>query len=138
MVRRVSRKNSRSKRVRTKGSKSLRKRVRSKSLRKLRRRRSRRMRGGTQEKGGDCSPNLSISNDKKLICRKGTWGMRLASGKAQPRDMSNEERARLEARAATAKQARDIAHKKRGDLDQAINNQILDAGLYENVNLMNP
>jgi hypothetical protein len=48
MVRRVSRKNSRSKRVRTKGSKSLSKRVRSKSLRKLRRRRSSRMRGGME------------------------------------------------------------------------------------------
>jgi len=59
MVRRVSRRNYRSKRVsrrylrskrvKSGGSRSLRKRVRSKSVRKLRSRRNRRMRGGSLE-----------------------------------------------------------------------------------------
>jgi len=46
MVRRVSRRNYRSKRVKSGRSRSLRKRVRSKSVRKIRRRKSRKMRGG--------------------------------------------------------------------------------------------
>ena len=46
MVRRLSRRNYRSKRVKSGRSRSLRKRVRSKSVRKIRRRKSRRMRGG--------------------------------------------------------------------------------------------
>ena len=55
MVRRVSRRNYRSKRVKSGRSRSLRKRVRSKSVRKLRRRKSRRMRGGKIEEGAECS-----------------------------------------------------------------------------------
>ena len=55
MVRRVSRRYSSSKRVKSGRSRSLRKRVRSKSVRKIRRRRSKRMRGGKITEGTVCS-----------------------------------------------------------------------------------
>ena len=51
MVRRVSRRNYRSKRVKSRGSRSLRKKVRSRSLRSRRSLRRRRMRGGRNPKG---------------------------------------------------------------------------------------
>lgn len=140
MVRRVSRRNYRSKRVKSGRSRSLRKRVRSKSVRKIRRRKSRKMRGGAQEKGGDCSPNLAISENRTMICRDGKWGEARAkarTGNPQPRSMSNEERTRLQARAAASKQARDAEYKERGDLDMMMAKSELDAetGVYDPMNI---
>ena len=73
MVRRVSRRNYRSKRVRRRGSRSLRKRVKSRRTRSLRSRRSlrrRRMRGGAKFKEGDTVYPL-MSGDMVGGLRKG-------------------------------------------------------------------
>ena len=73
MVRRVSRRNYRSKRVKSRGSRSLRKRVKSRRTRSLRSRRSlrrRRMRGGARFKVGDIVTPL-MSGDAVKGLRKG-------------------------------------------------------------------
>jgi hypothetical protein len=95
MVGRVSRRNYRSKRVKSGRSRSLRKRVRSRALRKLRRRRSRRMRGGAlpQVVGSSCDGHHSISTDGNLICRNGVWHGKQTikknrTGKPQPQPPS--------------------------------------------------
>ena len=84
MVRRVSRRYSSSKRVKSGRSRSLRKRVRSKSVRKIRRRRSKRMRGGTFKEGGDCSKEggtLLGVDGVELICANVGTGRTSATGR---------------------------------------------------------
>ena len=65
MVRRLSRRNYRSKKVKSRGSRSLRKRVKSRRTRSLKSRRSlrrRRMRGGIRAQGWDVGVRVRVEN----------------------------------------------------------------------------